>query len=84
MSRTDDIFDTMGAPMLDERNVTAVRLSRPQRVSDGAGGSIETMGDVVTLMCDPVIGDGEFGLSVPAEADIRVGDLIEVEHSLFL
>ena len=84
MGIADEIFDTMGAPFLQERLITTVQYSRPTRIPDGEGGSFTVMGTEIALACDPIIQGNEYGLSVPVEIDIRIGDLIKVPYNLFL
>jgi len=63
---------------------TPLPYSRPARTPDGAGGSMTVMGTpTMTVICDPILHQGEYLLRVPADEDIRIGDLVKVPFSQF-
>jgi hypothetical protein len=63
---------------------TPVRHSRPARHFDGEG-SVETVHpDAGVLYIDPVVQDGKITVQFGADEDVRIGDLLEVPHNLFL
>lgn len=64
---------------------TPYRVARPYRVVDDTGSYLETfLTGPATLWGDAIIHGGEVRLSVAAEEDVQVGDLVEVPYSLTL
>ena len=79
-----EIFDAFGAPSLQEMRVTTCYVSRPVRTSDSEGGAFEEIDpDASALLCDPLVMKGEYFLSVDADSEIYVGDLILVPYATF-
>ncbi len=64
---------------------TALRYSRPVRTFDGEG-SVETLDRAapLTIWCDPEAQSGNLVLTIHADDDLRVGDLVEVPHNMTL
>ena len=64
---------------------TPLRYSRAHKQHDGEG-AVYTMdfSDLKELWGDPVIGEDGPMMVVPAEVDVRRGDIIEVPFSLYL
>ncbi|HOE64649.1 MAG TPA: hypothetical protein PKW18_13850 [Candidatus Sumerlaeota bacterium] len=80
---TEEYFRAFGAPMLEHNlNRVTVKRSRPVRLPDGQGGSDEDLeySKFSQIKCDPIIHDSRMSLSLPAEADVKVGDLILIEN----
>ena len=64
---------------------TSVEVFRPVSSPDGHGGSAVTVGATATLTvaADPVAQQSGQVLIVRKDAEVRVGDLIQIEHSQF-
>ena len=58
----------------------AVRVSRPERTSDGAGGSTEVPGTSTLVWASVALDRETVTMLVDAAEDIRVGDLVEVAY----
>ena len=63
---------------------TPLNRYRPTTVHDGEGGLVVAMGDIAVIFTDPMIQNNQTVLQVAADEDIRIGDLIEIPHNLFL
>lgn len=61
---------------------TPLSLYHPIKSSDGEG-SLETLGPPVILFADPDVQGNEVAVTVLADADVRIGDIIKVPHNLF-
>lgn len=62
---------------------TPLTVSRPSRSYDGAGGFVEAIDAPRTIYGDPKVNDNTMELTVAVDADVKVGDLIEIPHAAF-
>jgi hypothetical protein len=78
-----ELFQAHGAPVLAHNlNRVTVLRSRPTRLPDGQGGSEESLdySDYDEITCDPIIQDSVMMLSLAADEDVQIGDLILIEN----
>ena len=60
---------------------TTVQASRPVRIPDGSGGFFEIMGDAFDVLCDPIQHQTGQILVVREDADVRIGDLVQIPYN---
>ncbi len=63
---------------------SSVRFSRPRRTYDGEGTQETLDNNWQKLYCDPKVNGNDLTILVNADEDIRIGDVVEIPHNLFL
>jgi len=60
--------------------VEAYDKYRPQKTSDGRGGSTISLGTAGTVWGEMIVSDAKVSLVVDIREDIQIGDIVEVEE----